>query len=121
MTAYTSDASLSDRIDAIESSSAAASRDLAECVRPFIEQLPAPYRDALILVEIKGLSQKQAASERGLSLSGMKSRVQRARRKLKEAILRCCAVQLDRRGEIMAYDPRGVAGAKRCCALGTCP
>jgi len=121
MTAYASDASLSDGTDGVESSDAEASKEFAQCVRPFIEQLPAPYRDALILVEIKVLSQKEAASERGLSVSGMKSRVQRARRKLKEAILRCCVVQLDQRGEIMAYDPRGVTSTKRCCADGTCP
>jgi len=121
ITAYASDASLSDVSDERQSPDTAAPGDLTDCVLPFIEQLPAPYRDALKLVEIDGLSQKAAASERGLSVSGMKSRVQRARRKLKKAILRCCAVQLDRRGEIMAYGPRGIASAKRCCTGDTCP
>lgn len=121
LTAYASDTSLSDGTDEIQSTDTTASNDLANCVLPFIEQLPASYRDALKLVEIDGLSQKEAASARGLSVSGMKSRVQRARRKLKEAILRCCAVQLDRRGDIMAYNPRDIASAKRCCTGSICP
>ena len=119
MTAYATDASLSDGIDERKLPDTAGSNDLADCVLPFIEQLPTPYREALKLVEINGLRQKDAASECGLSVSGMKSRVQRARRKLKEAILRCCAIQLDRRGEVMAYEPRDVKGDKRCCAGST--
>ena len=121
MIAYAAEASLSDGIEDMPSGKITASNDLAECVLPFIEQFPAPYRDALKSVEIGGLSQKEAASEHGLSVSGMKSRVQRARRKLQETILRCCAVQLDRRGGIMAYNSRGIAGTKRCCTGSTCP
>lgn len=98
-----------------------ASTELAACVTPFIEQLHPIYRDALKLVEIEGLSQKTAAERLDLSVSGMKSRVQRGRKKLKEAILRCCAVQLDRRGEIMAYRPCDAASDKQCCVSDKCP
>jgi len=49
----------------------------------------------------------EAAAERlGLSPSGMKSRVQRGRRKLKESLLRCCRVSLNRRGDVLDVEPR---------------
>ncbi len=92
---------------------------IAACVAPLIESLPEPYREALELVEIGGLSQKQAAERLGLSVSGMKSRVQRGRAKLKLSLLRCCAIQTDRRGEVLAYRPRLSEPAATCdCAPG---
>jgi len=115
MTAYVSDPSTSAYVDEDSASS-----DLANCILPLIEQLPPRYRDALTLVEIEHLSQKATAAKLGLSLSGIKSRVQRGRSKLKETILRCCAVELDQRGEVMAYAPRGVSAKKQCCLGGAC-
>lgn len=75
---------------------------LAGCLRPMVDQLTPEYRDALRLVELDGLTQQTAASKLGLSLSGMKSRVQRGRRQLKALLHDCCLIQLDAR--------RGVAG-----------
>lgn len=118
MTAYASHTSLS--ADEGSPPINSASSDLAACVIPFIEQLSPPYRDALKLVEIERLSQKAAAAKLGLSVSGMKSRVQRGRSKLKEAILRCCAVQLDRRGEVRAYWPRTKPTKQQCCPSDAC-
>jgi len=45
-----------------------------------------PYREALTLTELQGLTQKQAAEMLGISLSGMKSRVQRGRQQLRRAL-----------------------------------
>ena len=42
----------------------------------------------------------------GLSLSGMKSRVQRGRRQLKRMLDACCTIELDRRRGVTAYDVR---------------
>jgi len=120
MVAFAFDGWLSDGLDEKPSDITSASDDLASCVLPFIKQLPKPYQDALILVEIEGHSQKAAAAKLGLSVSGMKSRVQRGRRKLKEAILQCCAVELDRRGEIIEYHPRGASSTKPCCHRAPC-
>lgn len=102
--------------DGHASSDETASAELAGCIAPFIERLPPRYRDALKLVEIEGLRQTAAADLLGLSVSGMKSRVQRGRKMLKDAILRCCAVQLDRRGEVMAYCPHGRERKEHCCS-----
>jgi RNA polymerase sigma-70 factor (ECF subfamily) len=76
-----------------------------------IEQLPAKHRDALVLAELEGTTQAEAATRHGVSLSGMKSRVQRARRGLRDAILECCRVALDRRGGVIGYEKRESA----CC------
>ena len=71
--------------------------ELAGCLRPMIEQLPNDYRQALTLVDLEGLAQKEAAALLGLSVSGMKSRVQRGRRQLKGMLEACCTIELDRR------------------------
>lgn len=70
---------------------------LAGCLRPMVDQLGPEYRDALKLVELDGLTQQAAAAKLGLSLSGMKSRVQRGRRQLKALLHDCCLIQLDAR------------------------
>ncbi|UCE63718.1 MAG: RNA polymerase sigma factor SigZ [Nitrospirota bacterium] len=81
-------------------------KELAACLLPMIKQLPDRYGEALMLVEIDGLTQKAAAHQLRISLSGMKSRVQRGRKELKHLIEECCVVQLDRRGTITDYSIR---------------
>jgi RNA polymerase sigma-70 factor (ECF subfamily) len=68
------------------------------CLRPMILELPGPYREALVLTELEGLSQIEAAARTGLSVPGMKSRVQRARRQLKDLFLACCTVEWTSQG-----------------------
>ncbi len=79
---------------------------LLPCVKDMIDQLPALYREALLLTEYQGLTQRELAEQLHLSLSGAKSRVQRAREKLKQKLLECCHFVLDRRGGIIEYHPR---------------
>lgn len=75
---------------------------LTACLRSMINTLPEIYSQALILTELDGLTQKQFAEKTGISLSGAKSRVQRAREKLKEEILRCCRYEFDKYGNIIS-------------------
>ena len=82
-----------------------ASVELAQCIIPLIQRLPEPYSSALLLTEIEGITQSAAAKRLGCSTSGMKSRVQRGRVKLKQALLRCCEVHIDRRGGVRDYQP----------------
>lgn len=82
---------------------------LAGCLRPMVERLPEDYREAIRLVELEGLTQQTAAAKLGLSLSGMKSRVQRGRRQLKEMLHDCCLIQLDRRRGIAEFALRNPA------------
>ncbi len=75
-------------------------RELAGCLLPFIEHLPPIYREAITLAEINGLTQQQTADRLGISLSGAKSRVQRGRKMLADALLDCCRIEFDCRGGI---------------------
>jgi RNA polymerase sigma-70 factor (ECF subfamily) len=79
--------------------------DLAPCLTPLIERLPEHYREAVLLVEMEGLPQRELSERLAVSLSGAKSRVQRGRDKLKDLLLRCCQVELDKRGNVMDYQP----------------
>jgi RNA polymerase sigma-70 factor (ECF subfamily) len=90
-----------------------ARKELAACLLPMIKQLPDRYGQALTLVELNGLTQKAAADQLGLSLSGMKSRVQRGRKELRHLIEECCVLELDQRGTITDYSVRD-ADCKSC-------
>ena len=83
---------------------AAAARELSPCVLRMVEQLPDPYREALKLADFEGLSQQEIADRAGVSLSGAKSRIQRARQQLREMLLDCCRVERDRRGNVIDFE-----------------
>jgi len=89
--------------------------ELFPSVRAMVMSLPAQDRQALILTEYQGLTQKELAERLGLSVSGAKSRVQRARNKLKQQLLDCCHFELDRRGHVIDYQARCA-----CCSTGAC-
>lgn len=79
---------------------------IAFSLRETAEELPAPYRDALVAVEYEGLSAAEYARRSGISLSAAKSRVLRARERLKASLLECCHFELDRLGGIVNYEKR---------------
>lgn len=107
-----SDAKIGSERDPDESD--AAQLAISQCMFSFIEDLPEKYKEALTLTEIEQLSQKHAAARLGLSLSGLKSRVQRGRTLLKRAVTCCCSVKLDHRGSIMDYEQRSDDCRKKC-------
>ena len=80
--------------------------EIASWLTPMMEGLDPADREALRLVDLEGLGQKELAARLGLSVTGAKSRVQRARNRLKEILLDCCAIELDRRGQALSYTPR---------------
>jgi RNA polymerase sigma-70 factor (ECF subfamily) len=82
---------------------------LLTCVTPFVARLPSPYREAITLTELQGLSQQEAADMEGVSLSGMKSRVQRGRRLLRTMFEECCHLTVDGRGRVIEADRRDEA------------
>lgn len=81
-------------------------RELATYVAPFIAMLPSPYREAVTLTELEGLTQREAAEMLGITLSGMKSRAQRGRQLLRKTLEDCCHIALDARGRIVGCEPR---------------
>ena len=89
--------------------------ELLPSVRAMVRNLPELDRQALVLTEYQGLTQKELAERLGLSLSGAKSRVQRAHEKLRQQLLDCCHFELDRRNHVIDYQPRC-----QCCVTGAC-
>lgn len=81
-----------------------ATQELAECLHSMIQLLPENYQEAVILSELKGLTQKEVARVQGTSLSGAKSRVQRGRGLLKNMLNNCCRIEFDHRGQICDYE-----------------
>lgn len=80
--------------------------ELAECVALFVARLPSPYREAITLTELEGLTQHDAAEMLGLSVSGMKSRVQRGREHIRRMFEACCEMTVDCRGHVTECTPR---------------
>lgn len=85
----------------------AATRELGTCLKPLMSGLTAADQEALQMVEFDGVTQVEAAARLGLSVSGMKSRVQRARSHLRSALHDCCRIAVDRRGGVISYEGKG--------------
>jgi len=89
--------------------------EVASWLEPMMALLPGADREALRLVDLEGHSQKELARRLGLSTTAAKSRVQRARRRLKDTLLECCAIEMDRRGNAIDYTRR-----RRPCGACSC-
>ncbi|BBB90053.1 MAG TPA: RNA polymerase sigma factor SigZ [Methylomusa anaerophila] len=77
--------------------------EIGSCLKVMLENLPEKYKQAIILTEFHNLTQRELSEQMGISLSGAKSRVQRARVMLKEMLLGCCHFKFDRLGNIIDY------------------
>ncbi|HUO85810.1 MAG TPA: sigma-70 family RNA polymerase sigma factor [Thermoanaerobaculia bacterium] len=83
-----------------------AHEEVLSWLRPMAEELPETYREPLLLADFEGVPQAEIARRLGLSLSGAKSRVQRARTLLGEHLARCCEVELDSEGRVADFRRR---------------
>jgi len=90
----------------VDDTDGTALQELSACLKPLIGSLGPADQEALQLVEFEGVTQVEAAQRLGLSVSGMKSRVQRARLHLRTALDECCQIALDRRGGVISYEAR---------------
>ncbi|WOT03575.1 RNA polymerase sigma factor SigZ [Shewanella youngdeokensis] len=90
-----------------------AREELAQCLRPLIAQLPEKYATALQLAEIEGLPQQVIANKLDISLSGAKSRVQRARVKFKQQLMACCDFEIGQEG-ILSYTEKESRLNRKC-------
>jgi len=95
------------------------SAELGPCVQTLMDRLPEKYRQSLVLTEIEGLTQKDMGQKLGLSISGAKSRVQRAKGQMKDLLLDCCQFNLDRRGHVLDYRPTS-EDSPDCCGDPDC-
>jgi RNA polymerase sigma-70 factor (ECF subfamily) len=83
-----------------------APEELAPYLHSVVDSLPEPYRQAIQLTDLQGLSQKDLAERLNISFSGAKSRVQRARRLVRQIILACCHVEFDVHGSVCCFRER---------------
>jgi RNA polymerase sigma-70 factor, ECF subfamily len=79
---------------------------LSKCVRPLLKNLNEEDYKILKAVELDGMAQNELAEKMDINYSALKSKVQRARKKLKEEILQCCSIELDNRNSPIDFTPK---------------
>ena len=72
-----------------------------ECLIPLIKKLDNKYKEPLLLCDIQGLKQNEAAQKLNITLSALKSRILRGRKLLQEGFMNCCDYQLDKNGKLV--------------------
>jgi RNA polymerase sigma-70 factor (ECF subfamily) len=89
-----------EEIDAVET--------LTACLPRVLSELSAEDREAITQCDLQGVSQAEFARNTGLTLSAAKSRVQRARQRLRERMTLACQVRFDDTGHVSDFVPREV-------------
>ncbi len=79
---------------------------LVGCLPRVLSELSADDREAITLCDLEGMAQDEFARRKGLTLPGAKSRIQRARRRLKERMTLGCQVRVDATGNVSDFVPR---------------
>lgn len=87
-------------------------KEIEEGLLTLIGSLPAKYAQALIMVEYDGLTQVELARRLKISVPGAKSRIQRARKMVKDRLLNCCHYEFDRYGTVVGIKPDDCG---QCC------
>lgn len=77
-----------------------------QATRIFLEELPEAYREPVRLAELEGLPLAKIALRMDLSLTAVKSRVQRGRALLKRKLQDCCRFEFDRHGKVIGWERR---------------
>jgi RNA polymerase sigma-70 factor, ECF subfamily len=78
--------------------------EASDYIKVLLKLLSDDYARPLYMSDIDGIDQKVIAENLGLTLSNTKSRIQRARVKLKERFLECCEVSFGESGEMVSFD-----------------
>jgi RNA polymerase sigma-70 factor, ECF subfamily len=78
--------------------------EASDYIKVLLKLLSDDYARPLYMSDIDGVDQKVIAENLGLTLSNTKSRIQRARVKLKERFLECCEVSFGESGEMVSFD-----------------
>jgi len=94
---------LLDEETAVEETETAMVTELSGCIRPMLARLPDAYREALEQIDLGELTQTELAKQLGLSLPGVKSRVQRAREQLRTVLVSCCAPKTGSDGSVVGH------------------
>lgn len=79
-------------------------KEATELMKPLIKLLPEKYAVPLQLSDIEEIKQAEVSKIINLSLTATKSRIQRARKLLKEKIIECCNLELDKKGNLLSIE-----------------
>lgn len=79
---------------------------LSHCLPRVLSEMAPEDREAILSCDIQGGSQKDYARRLGLSLPAAKSRVQRARLRLRAHLAQACQVSFDADGKVCCFVPR---------------
>jgi RNA polymerase sigma-70 factor (ECF subfamily) len=90
-------------VHGIEDDTENMNKEISECIKSMLDELPDKYKEPLKLYEFNRMKHKEIAEKLNISLSGSKTRIQRARIKLKEVLMECCEFKLDTYGNIIDY------------------
>ena len=99
-------APLPDDLVAAEEEEPAPVEGLVDCLPRVLAELSPQDREAITLCDIQGMTQQEYAQRVGLSLPAAKSRVQRARVRLKTKMAQACRIQFDANGKVTGFQPR---------------
>jgi len=80
--------------------------ELSECLPRVLSELSDEDREAITLCDMDGIPQQRYAQMKGITLAAAKSRVQRARRRMRKQLENGCKVQLDEAGNVCCFVPR---------------
>ena len=89
-----------------ESNSEAAIDTLTQCLNRVLTELPEQDSQVLKACDIQGITQQEYANRHGLTLPAVKSRLLRARGKLKKQLMAACKVKLDANQHVCCFTPR---------------
>jgi len=79
---------------------------LAGCMERVLRELCEADADVIKHCDLGGMKLQAYADSRGLTLPGVKSRIQRARRRMRDLIVRNCQVRFDDGGRVCCHVPR---------------
>jgi len=75
-------------------------KDMNDCIRGLVNDLPENYRTVLVLADLEELTNAEIAEVLGLSLDTVKIRLHRARVQLKKSMDQACQLYRDTRNEL---------------------
>lgn len=84
------------------------------CLPRVLSELNSQDREAIQLCDLQGMAQADFAKLKNLSLPAAKSRVQRARRRMREHMTSACQLSFDQSGRVDDFVPRAPLPGTGC-------
>jgi RNA polymerase sigma-70 factor (ECF subfamily) len=84
--------------------------ELSECLPRVLSELSPDDRAIIVQCDLNGVSQQAYADAKKMSLPAVKSRIQRARRRLRDTLEKNCQVRTDESGHVCCFVPRPPLG-----------